>query len=120
MTNTLELAGEVARVADLKQAHDIVILDLRGISSVADFFVICSGTSKPHLRAIRDEIKEQLRASHDRVPRSVDGKADSQWTVLDYGDVMVHVFHPERREFFSLEALWSDAPRIQWQAPSAA
>ena len=114
------MAEEVARVADLKQAADIVILDLRGISSIADFFVICSGTSKPHLRAIRDEIKEQLRATRERVPRSIDGKSDSQWTVIDYGDVMVHVFHPERRDFFSLEALWSDAPRIHWEASRAA
>jgi ribosome-associated protein len=116
----LELAEEIARVADRKAAGDIVILDLRGISSIADYFVICSGTSKPHLRAIRDEIKERLRDSIDRIPRSVDGKTDSQWTILDYGDVMVHVFHPERRDFFSLEALWGDAPRIQWQASSAA
>jgi ribosome-associated protein len=110
------LAEEIARVADQKQANDIVILDLRGISSITDFFVICSGTSKPHLRAIRDEIKEQLRSTHNRAPRGVDGKMDSQWTVLDYGDVIVHVFHPERRDFFSLEANWSDAPRIEWQA----
>ncbi len=120
MISALELAEEVARVADRKQADDIVILDLRGISSIADFFVICSGTSKPHLRAIRDEIKEQLRLSHERSPRGVDGKTDSQWTVLDYGDVIVHVFHPERRDFFTLEANWSDAPRVQWQHSPAA
>ncbi len=120
MIDGLELAGEVARLADGKLGEDIVILDLRGISSIADYFVICSGTSKPHLRAVRDEIKEKLRDTRGRSPRSVDGQVDSQWTVLDYGDVMVHVFHPERRMFFSLEDLWGDAPRIAWEELSPA
>jgi ribosome-associated protein len=112
----IALAEAAARLAESKLAEDIVILDLRGISSIADFFVICSGTSKPHLRAVRDEIREKLREGHGRSPRSVDGQPDSLWTVLDYGDVMVHVFHPERRDHFSLEDLWGDAPKVVWEA----
>jgi len=115
----IALAEEAARLAEGKLAEDIVVLDLRGISSIADYFVICSGSSKPHLRAIRDEIRENLREHHGRSPRSVDGQVESQWTILDYGDVMIHVFHPERREHFSLEDLWGDAPKTTWDSASA-
>jgi len=87
-------------------------MDLRGISTFTDFFVLCSGNSEPHLKAIANGIEERLREDHDIRPTAVDGFPASQWIVLDYLQVIVHVFHREKREFYSLEDLWSDAPRL--------
>ena len=87
-------------------------LDLRGISTFTDFFVICAGTSEPHLKAIAGEIETRLRKDHNIRPAAVDGFPVSQWIVLDYLQVIVHVFHTEKRDFYSLEDLWSDAPRL--------
>jgi len=77
--------------------------------------VICSGTSEPHLKAIAGEIEERLRQEHDVRAVSVDGFPASQWIVLDYMQVIVHVFRQEKREFYSLEDLWGDAPRVAWE-----
>ncbi len=90
-----------------------MVLDLREISTFTDFFVICSGTSEPHLKAIAGEIETRLRQDHDLRPAAVDGFPASQWIVLDYLQVIVHIFHREKREFYSLEDLWSDAPRLR-------
>ena len=88
------------------------MLDLRGISTLTDFFVICSGSSEPHLKAIAGEIETKLREDYDTRPAAVDGFPASQWIVLDYLQVIVHVLHREKRDFYSLEDLWSDAPRL--------
>jgi ribosome-associated protein len=89
-----------------------VALDLRGISSFTDFFVICSGTSEPHLKAIASEIEGSLKAEHKVSPVAVDGYPMSHWIVIDYSDVVVHIFHEQKRGYYSLEDLWSDAPRL--------
>ena len=91
-----------------------MILDLRGISSFTDFFVICSGTSEPHLKAIASEIEQRLKEDHGIRPAAVDGFPASQWMVLDYLQVIVHVFHSDKRAFYSLEDLWGDAPRLEF------
>lgn len=91
-------------------------LDLRAISSFTDFFVICSGTSEPHLKAIAGEIQERLKKDHGVAPHAVDGYPMSQWVVIDYGDVIVHIFHENKRAFYSLEDLWGDAPRLELPA----
>jgi ribosome-associated protein len=91
-----------------------VILDLRGISSFTDFFVICSGTSEPHLKAIAGEIEQRLKEDHGIRPAAVDGFPASQWMVLDYLQVIVHVFYSDKRAFYSLEDLWGDAPRLEF------
>lgn len=90
------------------------MLDLRGISSFTDFFVICSGTSEPHLKAIAGEIEQRLKEDHGIRPAAVDGFPASQWMVLDYLQVIVHVFHSDKRAFYSLEDLWGDAPRLEF------
>jgi ribosome-associated protein len=90
-----------------------VAIDLRGISNFTDFFVICSGTSEPHLKAIIGELQERLHKEHDVRPTAIDGFPSSQWVVADYSDVVVHVFHSEKRALYSLEQLWSDAPRLK-------
>jgi ribosome-associated protein len=99
--------------ADNKKAEDIVILDVREVSSVTDYFVIVSGTSEPHLRAIVDEIRDKLRDDCDLRPRAVDGTLHTAWVVLDYFDVIVHVMRADVRERYDLETLWGDAPRVK-------
>jgi ribosome-associated protein len=107
-----QIALLCAEYAANKKAEDLVVLDMRGLSGVADYFVICSGTSEPHLKAIAGEIQEKLREEHQVRPHNVDGYPMSQWIVVDYYDVLVHIFHESKRSFYSLEALWSDAPRL--------
>jgi ribosome-associated protein len=92
------------------------VLDLCGISSFTDFFVICSGTSEPQLKAIAGEIETRLREDHSIRAVAIDGFPASQWIVLDYLQVVTHIFHRDKRAFYSLEDLWGDAPRMHWQA----
>lgn len=99
--------------ADNKKAEDIEILDVRELSSVTDYFVIVSGTSEPHLRAIVDEITGKLREEHHLRPRAVDGTLHTAWVVLDYFDVIVHVMRQDVRERYDLETLWGDAPKVK-------
>lgn len=107
-------------LADNKKAEDIVILDVREVSSVTDYFVIASGTSEPHLRAIVDEIIEKLREEHDVRPKAVDGTLHTAWVVLDFFDVIVHVMRQDMRERYDLETLWGDAPRLKTRKKTAA
>jgi len=91
------------------------VLDLRGISTFTDFFVICSATSEPQLKAIASEIETRMKEEHATRPVAIDGFPASQWIVLDYLQVVVHVFHRDKRAFYSLEDLWGDAGRIEWE-----
>lgn len=111
----LETARLCAKYADDKKAEDIVLLDLRGLSPVTDFFVICSAVSSPQLRAVRDEIVEQMREEHGQKPLFVDGSYESQWLIVNYPNVLVHIQSPEKREYYALEELWGDAPVLSWQ-----
>lgn len=112
MTEGEILCRACATAAADKKAGDIAVLDLRGISTFTDYFVICSATSEPQLKAISNAIREQLREEFGRKPLSEDGYPISQWMILDYGDVIVHVFQGEKRAFYALENLWSDAKRL--------
>jgi len=105
--------------ADNKKAEDILVLDVRKLSSVTDYFVIATGTSEPHLRAITDEITDRLRAEHGIRPRAVDGNHRAPWQVMDFFDVIVHVMRPDVRELYDLEGLWGDAPRVKPPAKRA-
>ncbi len=100
-------------LADNKKAEDIVVLDVRKLSTVTDYFVIASGTSEPHLRAIVDEITDTLRDDQGLRPRAVDGTLQAAWLVLDYFDVIVHIMRQDLRERYDLEGLWNDAPRLR-------
>jgi len=102
--------------ADNKKAEDLMILDVRKLSSVTDFFVIASGTSEPHLRAILEEVTDRLREEHGFRPRAVDGTTRGAWVVLDYFDVIVHLMRADVRERYDLEGLWGDAPRVKPRA----
>ncbi|HEY8497980.1 MAG TPA: ribosome silencing factor [Limnochordales bacterium] len=100
-----------ARAADERKASETVVLDLRQRSPLADFFVVTSGTSTPHVRAIAEHVEETLDRAGVGPPRREGGEG-SRWILLDYGDVVVHVFHHAEREFYDLEALWDGAPRL--------
>jgi ribosome-associated protein len=108
-----KLALLCRELADNKKAEDILILDVRGLSSVTDYFVIASGSSEPHLRAIVDEVVDRLREDHDLRPNAIDGTFHTAWVVLDYFDVIVHVMRKDVREHYDLETLWGDAPRVR-------
>ena len=99
--------------ADNKKAEDIVILDVQKISSVTDYFVIASGTSEPHLRAIVEEITGKLRDENGVRPRAVDGTVHGAWVVLDFFDVIVHIMRHDVRERYDLEGLWGDAAPVK-------
>ena len=107
-------------LADNKKAEDLVILDVREVSSVTDYFVIASGTSEPHLRAIVDEITDKLRQDHDVRPKAIDGTLHTAWIVLDYFDVIVHVMRTDVRNRYDLETLWGDAPKVRARKRKAA
>jgi len=107
-----ELArGIVELIAD-KKGSDIVLLDIRRVSLLADYFVICSGASERQVRAIVDEVLEKVKKETGIVPLSVEGGASSGWVLVDYGSVIVHIFAPSLREYYSLEKLWSEATMV--------
>jgi ribosome-associated protein len=99
--------------ADNKKAENIAVLDVRKLSSVTDYFVIASGTSEPHLRAIVEEITSRLRDEHDVRPARTDGSVAGAWVVLDFFDVIVHVMRADVRARYDLEGLWGDAARVK-------
>lgn len=114
--DALTIAKTCAKYAEEIQAEDIEILDLRGLSSLADYFVICTATSLPHLKAVSRDIRHNTEKELGESPRSSDGEASSMWLVIDYVDVVVHVFHEEKRDLYALEELWSDAPRVEFDS----
>jgi len=99
--------------AENKKAEDVVVLDVRKLSSVTDFYVIATGTSEPHLRAIEMEITGKLRDDNQLRPRVTEGTARTNWIVADYFDVIVHLMRKDVRDRYNLESLWSDAPRVR-------
>jgi ribosome-associated protein len=114
-----KLALLCRELADNKKAENIVLLDVRKVSSVTDYFVIASGTSQPHLRAIVEEISAKLRDDHDLRPTRADHSSSGSWVVLDYFDVIVHVMHTETRKHYDLEGLWGDAKPVKPSKPKA-
>ena len=103
-----------ARAADAKKAHDIVILDVGEIMGIVESFVITSAPNSRLVRAIVDEVERELFERTGDKPRAVEGLRDASWVLLDYGDLVVHVFLTETREFYALERLWADADRLGW------
>jgi ribosome-associated protein len=108
-----KLAQLCREYADNRKAENIVVLDVRDLSSVTDYFVIASGTSEPHLRAIVEEITSKLRDEHDVRPVRTDGSTQGAWVALDFFDVIVHVMRTDVREHYDLEGLWGDAKRVK-------
>ena len=105
-----QLVSEIARLAADKKALDVVELDLRGVLGYTDYFLVCSGNTGRQSKAIHDGILEGLKREHDTTPRRVEGSGDTGWILMDYLDVVVHIFTPETRAFYRLERLWGEAP----------
>jgi ribosome-associated protein len=111
MHNSLETAQLCAEAADSKKAFDILILDLRQLTYITDYFVICSGSSTTQVSAIADWIG-RIMAQAGVHPFHVEGGPDSSWVLMDFGDIVVHIFDEQTRAYYSLEKLWNDAPRV--------
>jgi len=105
-------ARQAARAALDKLAMDLTVLDVRGVSGIADYFLICSGRSTPHVGTIAESVRDALKADGLR-PLHTEGVAESGWILLDYGDVLVHVFLDATRAYYALERLWGDAPTVK-------
>jgi ribosome-associated protein len=111
LSDPTTLAERIAQVASDRKAIDIRVIDLRGIVSYTDFFVICSGNTERQTKAIHDAIYEDLKHDDERLlPRRTEGSRDARWILLDYWDVIVHIFTPDAREYYRLENLWGEAP----------
>src|ERR671916_933325 len=106
-----ELASVIEGYASDVKAIDVVELDLRGVLGYTDYFVVCSGNTDRQTKAIHDRIHQGLKKEHGLLPRRVEGVAEARWILMDYLDVVVHVFTPEAREFYRLEPLLGEAPR---------
>jgi ribosome-associated protein len=111
-----ELALNIAEAADDRKAGDIIVLNVGEISFIADYFVILTGYSRTQVKAIADAIDEKLSQEYHREPIGIEGKNDATWIVQDYGDVIVHIFMPNEREFYNLEAFWGHAPRVEFSS----
>ena len=107
------VARAAAQIAFDKKAEDIVVLDLTELSDVCDYYVVATGQNNRLVDAIVDEVEEKVREKLDEKPLSIEGREEKSWILMDYGSVLVHVFTPEAREFYRLEKLWGDAPRLE-------
>jgi ribosome-associated protein len=111
MENNQELLKITVKAADDKRAENILALNMTGISLVADYFIICHGNSDKQVQAIASEMKEKVLENGYQVKR-VEGYEEARWVLLDFGDVVAHVFHREERSYYNLERLWGDAPEV--------
>ena len=101
------------RAAESKKAADIVVLDLKGVTSFADYFVICTGGNQKQVQAICDEVGLRLKHELSELPTNIEGYNQAEWVLSDYGDLLVHVFSPKSREYYGLERLWRGARRVE-------
>ncbi len=110
--DTYRLALTVVDAADDRKGSDIVMLKVTDVSYLADYFVIITGLSMPQVRAIANSIEAKVEEQWDRVPLRKEGQADGRWLLIDYGEVVAHIFMPDERDFYSLEAFWGHAERV--------
>lgn len=110
-----DMARIAADALDDKKGIDIVLLDVGDLLSITEVFVIATGTARPHVKTLAEYVVEKLK-DHGRRPLRSEGEAEGEWILLDYGDFLVHVFQETPRDFYGLERLWGDAPRIEWEA----
>ena len=109
-----------ARAAEAKSGEDTAVLAMGELLGLTDAFVITSGRNSRQVKTIVDEVERQVGEAYSRKPVRVEGLNDARWVLMDYGDFLVHVFLDEAREFYDLEHLWADAPRVAWSAGAAA
>ncbi len=111
---SLAAAVAAARTAAEHRGQDVVVLDMRSLSQLFDFFVIATGTSRRQLHAMSEEIDRMMQADFQDERLGLEGYEASRWIVLDYGDVVIHLFDEETRQYYNLEELWAEAPRVDW------
>lgn len=116
MSPSDEFAVVAARAADAKKAESILVLDVGDVLGIVGTFVIASASNARLVRAIVEEVEDRLREECGIKPRAVEGLSDASWVLMDYGDLVVHVFLTETREYYGLERLWADVPRLEWEA----
>ncbi|MFA6816275.1 MAG: ribosome silencing factor [Lentisphaeria bacterium] len=112
--DTEQLANECVAICEERKAENVILFDVREKSILADFFLVCSGTSQPHISALSTHIRKTMMA-HGISPKGQDGQAESKWIVLDYGDILIHILDPETRKFYCLEELWDDRKIVYQQ-----
>ena len=117
--NPEELAETIAALAADKKAADLVELDVRGVVGYTDFFLVCSGNTARQVKAIHDGIHQTLKDEHGLLPRRVEGLGEARWVLMDYLDVVVHIFTPDARGFYRLEQLWGEVPVRAMQSAGA-
>jgi ribosome-associated protein len=113
------LACAVARAADAKKADDTIILDVGELLSITEYFVVASASNRRLVRTIVDSIEEAAKLELGRSPLRIEGITEQQWVLVDYGDVVVHVFTEEMRAYYEIERLYRDVPRVEWRVPDA-
>jgi len=118
-SNSLALAQRAAQIAIDHKAQDVVLLDLRGVTDMTDFFIIASGTSDTHVRSVGQHLIEDMKKHEGSPAHHVEGLEKGRWVLLDFVDFVVHVFHPTLRNFYQLERLWADAEQIPLEAAQA-
>jgi ribosome-associated protein len=111
------LARAAADALYAKNGSDIVLLDVEEAFFLSDVFVIATGSSRINVQALADHVEERLKDGYDIKPLRVEGRSEGEWVLVDFGDIIVHIFQAEPREFYSLERLWGDAGRIKWEEP---
>jgi ribosome-associated protein len=117
-SESYDLARRIAQAADDRKGGNIVLLNVEDVSYLADYFVVVTGYSSVQVRAISRTIEDTIEDDLNRLPLRVEGRGDGNWVLMDYGDVVVHIFMPEEREFYDLEAFWGHAQRIAYVAPA--
>ncbi|MDD6429367.1 MAG: ribosome silencing factor [Lachnospiraceae bacterium] len=113
MNNTLEIVKTIKEALEDKKGEDIDILDISGVTVVGDYFVVASADNLVQLSAMKDEVEERLYKDYKLSPKNVEGKRGSSWILIDYGDVIVHLFTREDRAFYDLERIWKDGRRVE-------
>jgi len=114
-----QLAWTIARAAEDRKAGDIILLDVREVSYLADYFVIATGYSRTQVRAISDAIEAEVAKQFGQHPVRVEGKEDGSWVLLDFGDAIAHIMLPEERDYYGIEAFWGHAKRIEYESAPA-
>jgi ribosome-associated protein len=110
------LACTAARAADDKKADDTIVLSVGELLNITEYFVVTSAPNRRLVRTIVEMIEEQVRDRHERSPLRIEGLSEQQWVLMDFGDVVVHVFTDEMRQYYEIERLYRDVPRVEWQA----
>ncbi len=112
-----QLALAAAEVCDEKKAKDIVVLDVRKVTTISDYFIICSTSNERQARAIAEDLRLKMR-DLGRSEMGVEGLQDGRWVLQDFADFVLHIFHESQREFYDIEGLWADAKQVRWKKPA--